>query len=178
MKSLTFLLSISALCAACAVAPSPAPGPAPRPQPVPSPTNTHRDVANFSTVESQILHYVNLERTRAGLDTLKWNPALDKMAKVQSVEMAAERKMAHELPGAPYPTLKDRARYARYDYRRLAENIAYGYPNARVVVDGWMRSPAHRGNILNPGVVETGVGVARSANGALYYAQVFGARLY
>jgi uncharacterized protein YkwD len=175
MKLAAAFIPLVVTCASCAAPPQPAP--APRPQPVPAPTNTQPAVVNFSTVESQILHFVNVERSRNGLDTLRWNAALDKMAKVQAVEMAAERKMAHELPDAAYPTLKDRAKYAGYGYRRLAENIAYGYPSARAVVDGWMRSPAHRANILNTGVVETGVGVARSTNGALYFAQTFGTRL-
>jgi len=173
MKSLAVLLSITALCAACEAPPPPAPAPAARPRTVPATPNTHSAVPTFSSVYSQILHYVNVQRARAGLDTLKWNSALDKMAKVQSVEMAAERKMAHELPGAPYPTLKDRARYAHYDYRRLAENIAYGYPNARIVVDGWMQSPVHRANILNPHYRKVGISVRARPDGSRVYVEEF-----
>jgi uncharacterized protein YkwD len=45
------------------------------------------------------------------------------------------------------------------------------------VVQGWMTSKGHRANILNSDVSETGIGIARSSNGGLYYCQVFGRRL-
>jgi uncharacterized protein YkwD len=175
MKPLGIPLSIAVFSASCASPPQPAPVPPPQPVRIPE---AQQGTVNFSSVEREIFHYVNVERARNRLDTLVFNAALDKAAKIQATEMAAERKMAHELPGAAYPTLKDRAAHVGYGYRRIAENIAYGYPNARAVVDGWIKSPAHRANILYKGVVETGVGVARASTGELYYAQLFGARLY
>ena len=35
-------------------------------------------------------------------------------------------------------------------YRTAGENIAMGYQSAQSVVNGWMNSPGHRANILNP----------------------------
>jgi len=96
------------------------------------------------------------------------------MAKIQAENMAHFQKMAHTLPDAQLPTLGDRARYVGYSYGRLAENVALGYPNAETVVEGWMNSSGHRRNILDAGVVETGIGIARSSAGGLYYCQVFG----
>lgn len=168
------LASSLALGASCVAAPSATPPPRPQPPR----TSAQKSIPEFPTVEREIIRLVNVERRRNRLDTLVFNAALDKAARIQAVEMAAERKMAHELPGAPLPTLKDRARSAGYEYRQLAENIAYGYPSARGVVDGWMKSPPHRANILDRGVVETGVGVARAKTGELYFCQVFGGRLY
>jgi uncharacterized protein YkwD len=55
--------------------------------------------------------------------------------------------------------------------------VAMGYPDAPAVVQGWMTSTGHRENILDRGVVETGIGVFRSADGSLYFCQVFGRRL-
>ncbi|MDQ6717846.1 MAG: CAP domain-containing protein [Gemmatimonadota bacterium] len=133
---------------------------------------------NYTGVEREIIHLVNIERIKIRLDTLIWNPALDKAAKIQAVEMAAQRKMAHELPGARYPTLRDRISSTGYGYRHLTENIAYGFPGASGAVSGWMASPGHRANILDRVSVETGVGVARAKTGELYYCQLFGARLY
>lgn len=133
---------------------------------------------NYTQMERDIMHLVNVERTKSRLDTLRWNPQLDKAAKIQAVEMAAEHRMAHDLPGAKYPTLKDRIRFTGYGYRHLAENIAYGYPNAQYTVAAWMKSSGHRTNILDRASVETGIGVARATTGELYYCQVFGARLY
>jgi uncharacterized protein YkwD len=99
------------------------------------------------------------------------------MAKIQARNMARFQKMAHVLPDADLPTLVDRSHYVGYSYGRIAENVALGYPSAETVVEGWMNSKGHRANILNREVVETGIGVARSTAGGLYYCQVFGRQL-
>ena len=52
------------------------------------------------------------------------------------------------------------------------ENVAAGYRNASDVVDGWMNSPGHRANILNPGFTRIGVAVATSADDTPYWTMV------
>jgi uncharacterized protein YkwD len=99
------------------------------------------------------------------------------MAKIQAQNMARFQKMSHVLPQSSLPTLVDRARYAGYQFGRIAENVAEGFPSAQTVVDGWMASKGHRANILDRDVEETGIGIARSPNGVLYFCQVFGHRL-
>jgi uncharacterized protein YkwD len=99
------------------------------------------------------------------------------MAKIQAENMARFQKMAHTIPDASLPTLGARAKYVGYSYGRISENVALGYPNAETVVEGWMNSSGHRRNILDRDVVETGIGIARSSAGALYYCQVFGRQL-
>ena len=81
------------------------------------------------------------------------------------------------FPKEASPTLTDRARHVGYPFGRLAENVAHDFPDAQTVVQGWMTSKGHRANILNSEVVETGIAIARSSNGGLYYCQVFGRRL-
>jgi uncharacterized protein YkwD len=85
--------------------------------------------------------------------------------------------MAHTLPESNLPTVGDRAKYVGYMYGKLEENVALGYPNAETVVDGWMNSSGHRRNILDREVIETGIGIARSSTGGVYYCQVFGRQL-
>ena len=106
-----------------------------------------------------------------------FNAQLNQMARIQAQNMAYFQRMAHTLPNASLPTLGDRAHYVGYTYGRIAENVALGYPNAETVVEGWMNSRGHRQNILDSGVLETGIAVARSATGGLYYCQVFGRQL-
>jgi len=53
-----------------------------------------------------------------------------------------------------------------------AENIAYNYKTAKIVVDGWMHSPGHRTNILG-GYNLTGIGIDKDAQGKLYFTQIF-----
>jgi uncharacterized protein YkwD len=131
----------------------------------------------FGPTESRILDLINSERRRQGLSALVYNPQLDRMAKIQARNMARFQKMAHVIPNADLPTLVDRSRYVGYSYGRLAENVALGYPSAETVVEGWMNSKGHRANILNREVLETGIGIARSTAGGLYYCQVFGRQL-
>jgi uncharacterized protein YkwD len=127
--------------------------------------------------ESRIFDLVNSERRRQGLAAVVYNPDLDRMAKIQAQNMARFQKMAHVLPESGLPTLVDRAHYAGYPYGRLAENVAEGFPSAQTVVQGWMASKGHRANILDGDVLETGIGIARSPSGVLYFCQVFGRRL-
>jgi uncharacterized protein YkwD len=127
--------------------------------------------------ESRIFDLINAERQHQGLAALTYNPRLDRMAKIQAQNMARFQKMAHVLPEAELPTLVSRAQYVGYSFGRIAENVALGYPSAETVVQGWMASKGHRTNILNPDVGETGIAIARSSAGGLYYCQVFGRQL-
>jgi uncharacterized protein YkwD len=136
-----------------------------------------RTASPYTSSESRIFDLINAERSRRGLKALVYNPQLDEMAKIQATNMAHFQKMAHVLPDAQLPTLKDRAQYVGYRYGEIAENVALGYPSAETVVEGWMNSSGHRHNILDAGEIETGIGIARSPSGGLYYAQVFGRRL-
>jgi uncharacterized protein YkwD len=161
------LLTVSAVAFACAF---PAPGTVPS-QPV------YPVSGEFGVTEARIFDLINAERRRRRLAPLVYQAQLDRMAKIQAAQMATFQKMAHELPSAEFPKLSDRARRVGYSYGRIAENVALGYPSAEGVVEGWMSSKGHRENILARDVVETGIAVARSKTGGLYYCQVFGRRL-
>jgi uncharacterized protein YkwD len=61
-------------------------------------------------------------------------------------------------------------------WRALAENIAYnqGYDDPEsFAVERWMKSDKHRANILNGEFTHAGLGVARGADGRIYFTQVF-----
>lgn len=146
----------------------------------PAPAPTRAPVAASGRVgptEARIFNLINAERKRQGLPALEYSRQLGEMASIQAQNMARFHKMAHVLPESGLPTLADRARHVGYMFGRLAENVAHDYPNAQTVVDGWMTSKGHRANILNTDVVETGIAIARSSSGGLYYCQVFGRRL-
>lgn len=162
-----FLLSLAALVASCATtAPPSSDRPAPPLSPVASEPNS---------VGEEIVVRTNAERKTLGLATLARNAALMNAAQIQANQMAALSKMAHELPGAAYPTLDSRLDAAGYRMRATGENVAEGYPSAAAVVAGWMTSPGHRANIVSTHFTEMGAGVATGKNGRRYYAQVFGA---
>ena len=58
----------------------------------------------------------------------------------------------------------------------LGENIAFNQgfddPSA-FAVQRWMGSSKHRANILSSQFTRTGIGVARAADGSIYFTQVF-----
>jgi uncharacterized protein YkwD len=128
----------------------------------------------LSQIEREIFNLLNQERTSRGLAPLSLSNSLISAAQHHATNMANMVRMAHDLPGADLPTLLDRLRYYRYNYRNAGENIAYGYPSAQSVMNAWMNSSGHRANILNSNFTEVGIGVRYSSGGIPYYCQVFG----
>jgi uncharacterized protein YkwD len=149
----------------------------PAPATSPAPTNATERPSAYGATEARIFDLINAERQHQGLPALAYNARLDRMAKIQATNMARLHKMAHTLPESQLPTLGSRAQFVGYPFRRLSENVALGYPNAATVVQGWMNSSGHRHNILDANVVETGIGIAKSSDGGVYYCQVFGEQL-
>ena len=127
-----------------------------------------------AAVEGQIVDLVNAQRVQAGLAPLTVSTQLGQMADIQAGNMARLDIMSHDLPGTATPGLADRASAVGYTYAALGENIAFNYAGATAVMDGWMASPEHRANILNPNYTQIGVSVATDATGQPYYAEEFG----
>jgi uncharacterized protein YkwD len=159
------LLGLVMLATSCAAS---APASSDRPPPPLSPV-----VSAPNAVGEEIVVRTNTERKTLGLAVLGRNAALMNAAQIQANQMAALSKMAHELPGAAYPTLDSRLDAVGYRMRATGENVAEGYPTAAAVVAGWMTSPGHRANIVSTHFTEMGGGVATGKNGRRYYAQVF-----
>jgi uncharacterized protein YkwD len=67
-----------------------------------------------------------------------------------------------------------RAEAAGYDWRALGENIAWNSVTPEDVVAGWMRSPGHCKNIMNPSFTEIGVAYVQIADGQTWWTQDFG----
>ena len=57
--------------------------------------------------------------------------------------------------------------------KMAGENIAAGYGTPDAVMNGWMNSPGHRGNILNAGFHSIGIGCIR-INSTRFWVQCFG----
>jgi uncharacterized protein YkwD len=47
-------------------------------------------------------------------------------------------------------------------YVHLAENLATGYDSAASTINGWMASPDHKANILDPKFTDVGFAVCKS----------------
>jgi hypothetical protein len=101
-------------------------------------------------------------------------PLLDQAAQVQATDMATHNFFAHEGSDASRPS--DRITRVGYKWRAVAENIAAGYREIDPVIQGWIDSPGHCANIMNP--VYTQMGIAYAINpkseSGVYWSQTFG----
>lgn len=131
---------------------------------------------------------VNQQRTSRGLKALRAEPRLRKAAQRYAREMVRHAFFAHDskVTGS---TLESRVRAAGYlrgaRSWRIGENLAWGsgeLATPRSTVAGWMDSPGHRANILQPAFRQLGVGIAvgapaRGVSGpAATYVSDFGVR--
>ena len=175
VRGTAVLAVLGIACGRQAPAPAPAPEPvaetpAPAPRPAARPAPPARSLA---TIIDTVFLLTNRERTRASLTPLRRNPELARAAQIHAEQMAAAGKLAHDLPGARFPSLASRLKVVGYAYRNVGENVAEGYTSGAALMAGWMTSAPHRANILSARYTETGVGMARSRTGRTYHAQVF-----
>jgi uncharacterized protein YkwD len=173
---LAAVLVVALACSRTPPPPPPAPAPvveAPAPAP-PKPRRPAPPARSIATIVDTLFILTNRERTRANLTPLRRSAELSRAAELQAEQMASAEKLAHEVPGARYPTLASRLKLVGYAYRSSGENVAEGYTSGAALMASWMTSPPHRANILSAKYTETGVGMARSKSGRVYSVQVFG----
>jgi uncharacterized protein YkwD len=119
--------------------------------------------------ERQLFESVNRERTAQGLAPLQWDAALFKAARKHALLMLNLNMLEHQLPNEP--GLEARLAEAGARFAVIAENIAIG-PDSQIIHNGWMNSPGHRKNILDPRLTSIGIAAVRGAGG-LYAVQDF-----
>ncbi len=87
-------------------------------------------------------------------------------------DMAEHNYFEHQDLQGKSPS--DRVRATGYQEKLVGENIAYGPKTVDEVVQGWLDSPGHCENIMDPRFAEMGVGYAasRDSKHALYWVQV------
>lgn len=134
-------------------------------------TDTDTDAnanANATVYENEVIRLVNEIRTQYGLNELKTNLELSRIARLKSQDMVDNNYFSHISPtyGNPFTMIENFG----ISYRSAAENIANGYATPQAVVNGWMNSSGHRGNILNSSYTQIGVGYVANGN---YWTQIF-----
>ena len=125
--------------------------------------------------ERRAFDLINAERQKRGLPPLIPDAALTRLARYHSETMARDGMLSHvDRDGLD---LTGRAQVLGLrGWRALGENIAYnqGFSDPTAfAVERWMISPGHRENILNGGFTHAGVGIARAADGRIFFTQVF-----
>ncbi|WP_438483726.1 CAP domain-containing protein [Streptomyces sp. S186] len=111
----------------------------------------------------KVVDLVNAQRAQHGCAPLTVDPHVQTAAQAHSDDMAARNYYAHETPEGVDPGT--RMTNAGFHWQSWAENIFKSPQDPATAVDGWMKSPGHRANILNCSYKSTGVGVNLSPNG-------------
>lgn len=132
-----------------------------------------REIPSPATAAA-LVEPTNAERARAGLPRLRSDARLMQAARLHAEQMARAGRLDHTLPRGRYPRPEDRLAAVGYRWQAWAENIAFGDTDPSSVVNGWMRSPGHRANILNSALTEIGVASAVGSRGRSYHVQIFG----
>jgi uncharacterized protein YkwD len=166
-------------------------------QEITSKTNSH----DPRTIEKLVHEYTNDERKKFGLMELGYDNKLANIARGHSLDMAFYNFFEHDNLDGMDPT--DRAKilgysctktYGNYYTDGISENIfqhnlynSINYVNgipvsydwntndqiAKDVVNGWMDSPGHRANILEPNYDKEGIGVSISDDDKVLVTQNF-----
>ncbi len=107
---------------------------------------------------SEVIRLINVERTLNNLQPLEKNELLSHAAKEKAKDLLKQQYFAHESPeGVAVGDLVD---IAGYDYIFTGENLAKGdFRDETEIVEGWMNSPGHRKNILEPTFTESGMAI-------------------
>jgi uncharacterized protein YkwD len=119
--------------------------------------------------ERSLFLSINRERRASGLPALRWDDALASAARQHAGVMAAQRNVAHTLPGEP--SLAGRATHAGAHFSWLSENIVES-TDAATAHSQFMNSPTHRANILDSDMDTVGIGIA-DRGGSLYVVEDF-----
>lgn len=150
----------------------------------PEPTDTWP--ADWVAMEDQVLVLVNQRRAAGatcGRDRfgaagpLVMNAELRAAARLHGEDMAERGYFDHVAPDGSDPFDRIAAAGYRGGYPQ-GENIAAGYPDAAAVVAGWMTSPGHCSNIMEPGFGAIGIGVVfdETSRDSPFWVQNFGGR--
>jgi len=123
------------------------------------------------SVQVQALNLVNENRRRGGCGNVTVDRRLIVAANRHASEMARRGYFAHE--DSRGERAGDRVQDAGYRWSRYGENIARGQDSVFEVVNGWMKSPEHRENIMDCGLREVGVGLAFAPDRTPYWVQDF-----
>jgi uncharacterized protein YkwD len=110
----------------------------------------------------------------AATTPLAWNAVLGGVAQEHSREMANNNYFDHKDRDGRTPG--DRAELAGYSGQQVGENIAAGQDTVQKVVAGWLASPGHCANLMNPQYRELGAAYAvdPKSSAGIYWTAMFG----
>jgi uncharacterized protein YkwD len=135
-----------------------------------------------SAIAAELLQRINRARAQsrrcgsksfASAPALQSNPLLNRAAETHAQDMISHNYFAHE--GYDGSTPAQRVTATGYRYQLVGENIASGPESAAEAAEGWLASPAHCENIMDPRFSESGIAYAANGSGTprIYWVQEF-----
>lgn len=121
------------------------------------PTRAEAPATGQPAGAGRVVELVNEARVAAGCKPLRVDDRLVKAAQAHSTDMAERGYFSHTTPEGVDPS--ERMLAAGFNGSRVAENIAAGQSTPEAVMNSWMNSPGHRGNILDCDLSLIGVGL-------------------
>ena len=118
---------------------------------------------NVDAMANEIARGLNASRLANGQSALDFNRKLGQAAMAHACDMSVNDFFGHQ--GSDGSNSQRRVRAAGYQDCLVAENLAWGYPVAEQIINGWMNSPGHRSNMLHPRAQEFGIGITVGAKG-------------
>ncbi|MDN5212061.1 CAP domain-containing protein [Fulvivirgaceae bacterium BMA12] len=120
------------------------------------------------SIEEEILRLVNEHRSGLGLNELSSNQVIINEARKHSQAMSSGTvSFGHDGFDDRISVIK-----SEITGNGFAENVATGYTDAAKAVNGWLNSSGHKKNIEGNYNL-TGIGVAASNDGTLFFTQIF-----
>jgi uncharacterized protein YkwD len=104
---------------------------------------------------------------------LRLSAALGEAALAHATDMAERHYFDHTAPDGSTPA--SRVTRTGYAWRLVGENLASGMPTPEEAVAGWLQSPAHCHNLMDPRFTDMGLGftVNPASPYVIYWTQVF-----
>jgi len=126
----------------------------------PPPLRVEKEAPEAYLTRVGVIQWTNAQRAKYGLPPLKENPRLNVSAELKVQDMFEKQYFAHLSPSGE--GVKNLAEVVGYEFIAIGENLALGnFQNDETLVQGWMDSPGHRANILNPSYQDIGVAVQK-----------------
>jgi len=117
---------------------------------------TTKNVTIDPVSEEKMLILVNKERVKKGLEPVIAEASLRSLSRDYAKDMLARGYFSHYSPEGTSPF--ERMDNAGISYTAAGENLALA-PDVELAMQGLMKSPGHRANILSPNYAKLGVGV-------------------
>lgn len=133
-------------------------------------TESTTQTSTMNSDEKEVFNLINQQRTNNGLQALKVDDEVQRVARIKAEDMVSNNYFSHNSPiyGSPFDMLKS----FKISYKSAAENIAGNSSNSGAV-SSWMSSSGHKANILNSSYNYTGIGVVSSSKYGKIYVQIF-----